>query len=78
MSRSRHGPSPSDVVEDGPRTDVTDVDELREELLALVEDAEAASDGDTEASRYGEGRIQQLLSDWRREMPAWRNTGGGD
>ena len=58
--RTQTGPSPSDVVEDGPRTDVTDIDELREEFLAGIEDAEA---GDFQTL---EGRLQHLLSDTRR------------
>jgi hypothetical protein len=45
-----------------PRTDVTDASELREELICLVEDADA---NDLERA---EQRVTQLLSDFRRAI----------
>lgn len=66
MSASRYGPDERDVVESGPRTDVSDEDELRAEFLRAIEDCDA---DDYETL---EGRLQALLSDVRRH----RHTGG--
>lgn len=52
-----------------PRTDVTDADALREELIRLVEDADA------DDYERAEQRVTQLLSDFRRAMA---DDGGDD
>jgi hypothetical protein len=52
-----------------PRTDVTDASELREELICLVEDADA------DDYERAEQRVTQLLSDFRLAMA---DTGGDD
>ena len=60
MSRSRIGPSPSDVVEDGPHTDVSDGTDVSAELVRMAEAAGNDNFGELEA------RAQQFLSDVRR------------
>jgi hypothetical protein len=71
MSQStRTGPSPSDEQSPSPRTDVTDPDDLRCELIRIAEDADA---GDLQTA---EGRVTTLLSDFRRAIR--RQKRGGD
>lgn len=55
---------------DAKRTDVTDPDALRQELIRLTEDVDA---GDLDTA---ENRILALLSDVRRAKPA--ENGGGE
>jgi hypothetical protein len=70
MSQStRTGPSPSDEQSPSPKTDVTDADDLRCELIRIAEDADA---GDLQT---GEERVSRLISDFRRAIQTQQ---GGD
>jgi len=72
MSETADTPTPDDA---GLRTDVTDPDALREELIRLCEDLDEARD-DPDAYDSAENRITQLLSDVRRARK--RAYAGGD
>lgn len=63
MSSHRTTRGPSEIPADASRTDVTDADEFRQELIRLAEDRDA---NDWEML---EDRASQLLSDIRRTRP---------